>query len=118
MDRTMVSRLRVELGHFDPRGLIDALRRNHPHRIIIATANKFSCSASEESQRRRLHPVAARVFHELGACLHVEQFEWRHPVVNLHLLGTIMVDAGSRAAAAVTVHGMMAAEKRIAQCDS
>ena len=59
--RTMVSRLHVELGHSDPRGMIDSLRRKHAHRLIIATAKRFCCSACEESQRRRLRPVAARV---------------------------------------------------------
>ena len=96
--RTMVSRLHVELGHFDPRGMIDPLRRKHAHGLIIATAKRFSCSACGESQRRRLHPVAARVLHEPGTCLQVDQFEWKHPVLNLHLLGTIMVDLGRRAA--------------------
>ena len=47
---------------------------------------KFSCSTCEESQRRRLRPVAARVLHEPGTCLQVDQFEWMHPV-----LGTVMV---------------------------
>ena len=41
--RTMVSRLHVELGHSDPREMIDSLRRKHAHRLIIATAKKFSC---------------------------------------------------------------------------
>ena len=62
----------------------------------------------EESQRRRLHPVAARVLHEPGTCLQVDQFEWRHPVLNLHELG-IMVDAGSRSAS-VTIHRVMDTE--------
>ena len=35
---TMVCRLHVELGHSDPRGMIDSLRRKHAHRLIIATA--------------------------------------------------------------------------------
>ena len=61
--RTIVSGLHVELGHSDPRGMIDALRRKHAHRLIIATAKKFNCSACKESQRRRLRPVAARVLH-------------------------------------------------------
>ena len=43
--RSMVSRLHVELGHSDPRGMIDSLRRKHAHRRIIATAKKFSSSA-------------------------------------------------------------------------
>ena len=56
--RTMVFRLHVELGHSDPRGMIDSLRRKHAHRVIIATAKKFSCSACEESQPARVgnHP--------------------------------------------------------------
>ena len=44
---TIVSRLHVELGHSDPRGMIDSLRRKHAHRLIIAVAKKFSCSACE-----------------------------------------------------------------------
>ena len=40
-----------------------------------------------------------RVLHEPGTCLQVDQFDWKHPVLNLHVLGTNMVDAGSRAAA-------------------
>ena len=100
--RTIVSRLHVELGHSDPRGMIDSLRRKHAHRLIIAAAKKFSCSACEETQRRRLRPVAARI-HEPGTCLQGDPFEWKHPVLKLHVLGTTMVDAGSRAAS-VTVH--------------
>ena len=53
--------------------------------------------------------MAARVLHEPGTCLQVDQFEWRHPVLNLHVLGTIMVDAGSRAAS-VTIHRVMDVE--------
>ena len=53
--------------------------------------------------------MAARVLHELVTCLQVDQFEWRHPVLNLHVLGTIMVDAGSRAAS-VTIHRVMDVE--------
>ena len=63
----------------------------------------------EESQRRRLRSVAARVLHEPGTCLQVDQFEWRHPVLSLHVSGTILVDAGSRAAS-VTIHRVMDTE--------
>ena len=105
----MVSRLHVELGQNDPRGMINSLRRKHAHRLIIATVIRFSCSACEESQRRRLHPVAARVLHETGTCLQVDQFEWKHPVLNLPVLGTIVVDAGSRAAS-VTIRRVMDTE--------
>ena len=65
--RTIVSRLHVEPGHSDPRGMIDSLRRKHGHRLIIVVARKFSCNACEESQRQRLRP--ARVLHEPGTCL-------------------------------------------------
>ena len=106
--RTMVSRLHVELGHSDPRGMIGSLRRKHAHRLIIASTQKLRCSACE-SQRRRLRPVAARVLHEPGTCLQVDQCEWRHPVLNLHVLGNIMVDARSRAAS-VTSHRAMDTE--------
>ena len=107
--RTMVSRLHVELGHSDPRGMIDSLRRKHAHRLIIATAKKFSCSACEKIQRRRLRRVAARVLHEPGTCLQVDHCEWRHPVLNLHVFGTVMVDAGSRATS-VIIHDVMDTE--------
>ena len=103
---TIVSRLHVELGHSDPRGVIDSLRRKQAHRLIIATAQKFSCSACQESQRRRLRPDAARIIYEPGTCLQVDQFEWRQPVLNLRVLGSIMVDAGNRAAS-VTIHRVM-----------
>ena len=107
--RTMVSGVHVEVGHSDPRGMIDSLRRKHSKRLVIATAKKFSCIASEESQRRRFHPVAAGVLHEPGTCLQVDQFEWKHLVLNLHVLGTIVVEAGSRAVS-VTIHRVMDTE--------
>ena len=49
--RTMVSRLHVELGHSDPRRMIDSPRRKHAHRLIIATVKRFSCSACEEETK-------------------------------------------------------------------
>ena len=108
--RTMVSRLHVDFGHSDPQRMIDSLRTKYAHRLIIATAQKFSCSACEKSQRRRFRPVAARVLHEPSTSLQVDQFEWKHPVLNLHVLGTIMVDAGS-CAASVTIHRVTHTER-------
>ena len=106
--RTIVSRLHVELGHSDPRGMIDSIGRKHAQ-THHCSCKKFSCSSCEESQRRRVRPVAARILHEPGTCLQVDQFEWKHPVLNLHVLGTIMVDAGSRAAS-VAIHRVMDTE--------
>ena len=53
--------------------------------------------------------MAARVLREPGTCLQVDQFECKQSVLNLHVLGTIMVDAGSRAAS-VTIHRVMDVE--------
>ena len=53
-----------------------------------------------------------RVLHEPGTCLQVDQFEWKQPTLTLHVLGTIMVDAGSRAAS-VTIHRVMDTEHRL-----
>ena len=66
--QTTVSRLHGELGYSDPRKMIDYLRRKHAHRLIIAAAKKRSCSACEESPRRRRHPTAARALHEEQPC--------------------------------------------------
>ena len=89
--------------------MIESLRRKHAHPLIIATAIRFSCGARDESQRRRVRPIAARILHKPDTCLQVDQFEWRHPVPDLHILGTIMVDFGSRAAT-VRVHRVMDTE--------
>ena len=68
--RTIVSRLHVELGHSGPRGMIDSLRRRHAHRLIIAAAKKFSCSALRRKSETKV-TVAARDLHEPGTCLQV-----------------------------------------------
>ena len=60
--RTMVSRLHVELGHSNPRG-ISILCEENTH-TDSSLQPRFSCSACEENQRPRLHPVPARVLHE------------------------------------------------------
>ena len=77
----MVYRLHMELDHADPRRTIDSHPRKHAHRLIIATAKRFSCNAREESLKRRLHPVAARVLHVSGTYLLVDQFERKHCAV-------------------------------------
>ena len=100
----MVSQLNVELGHSDPRGIDRFSSKENTHTDSSSPQPKVQMQCvCEESQTRRLRPVAARVLHEPGTRLQVDQFEWRHPVLNLHVLGTIMVDAGSRAAS-VTIH--------------
>ena len=106
--RTMVSRLHAELGHSDPRGMILFQENTHTDSSLLLPKSSVAVRG-EESQRRRLRAVAVRVLHEPGTCLQVDQFEWKHPVLNLHVLGTIMVDAGSRAASA-TIHRVMDVE--------
>ena len=48
-------------------------------------------------------------FMNLAHVFKVDEFEWRHPGLNLHVLGTIMVDAGNRAAS-VTIHRVIDTE--------
>ena len=98
-----MSRLNVELGHSDPEESW-ILFEKHAHRLIIKSS--VVCSACEVRQRRRLRPVVARVLHEA----HVfKLINLSGDIQCLHVLGTIMVDAGSRAAS-VTIHRLMDVE--------
>ena len=49
--RTIVSRLHVGLGHSDPRGMIESLRRKHAHRLIIAAAKKVQLQCLRKKVR-------------------------------------------------------------------
>ena len=54
---------------------------------------------------------------ELAHVFNLINFEWRHPVLTPHVLGTIMVDAGSRAAS-VTIHRVMDTENGLGSVTS
>ena len=84
------------VGHSDPRRMIDSLRRKRALPLIVAAAKKFSCSACEETYRRKGFVKLLLAVHMSWAIyLQVDQFEVKHPVLNLLVLGTIMVDARS-----------------------
>ena len=51
-----------------------------------------------ESERRKLRPVASEKIYKPGEHLSGDQFEWVHPTEDIRVLGTILVDVGSRTA--------------------
>ena len=70
----LVHRLHRELGHSDIRGMVDSLRQN------------------------RARPVTSGKVMEPGAVLQMDNFYWKHPLKEVHVTGTLLVDASSRAA--------------------
>ena len=105
-----VSRWHVELGHSGPRIMIDTFRRKSAHRLIIARAKKSSAAAPVKKVRD------GDIIQSLLEChmnhapvIKLIRFEWKHPVLNQHVLGTITVDAGSRAAS-VTIQRVVDTE--------
>ena len=83
--RTMVSRLHVDLGHSDPRGMIDSLPGKHARPHIIATAKKFRCSTCEESTSSGCCWSSSRAW-DLSSSGSISS-SGRHPVLHLHELG-------------------------------
>ena len=105
-----MSRLHVELGHSDPRGMIDSLRRKHAHRLIIVVAKKSSVAVHVKKVRDEDYVQwLLEFFMNLAHVFKLTKSSGRHPVLNLHVLGTFIVDAGSRAAS-VTIHRVMDVE--------
>ena len=78
--------------------MIEALRKRKAHPAIIAAAKLFRCSACMESERRKLRPMASEKIYKPGEHLSGDQFEWVHPTEDIRVLGTILVDVGSRTA--------------------
>ena len=108
--RTTESRLRVELGHSGPRGLIDTFRRKRAHRLIIAGAKKSSAAAPVKKVRDGdIIQSLLECYMNHAPVFKLIRFEWKHPVLNQHVLGTITVDAGSRAAS-VTIQRVVDTE--------
>ena len=94
----LVHRLHRELGHSDIRGMVDSLRENHAHPTVLAAAKLMHCTASQESARMLSRPVTSGKVMEPGAVLHMDNFYWKHPTKEVHVKGTLVVDASSRAA--------------------
>ena len=95
----LVHRLHRELGHSDIRSMVDSLRQNRAHPTVLAAANLVRCTACQESARMLSRPVTSGKIMEPGAILQMDKFYWKHPVKEVHVKGTLLVDASSRAAA-------------------
>ena len=94
----LVHRLHRELGHSDIRGMVDSLRQNHAHPTVLAAAKLMQCTACQESARMLSRPVTSGKVMEPGAVLQMDNFYWKHPTKEVHVRGTLLVDASSRAA--------------------
>ena len=94
----LVHRLHRELGHSDIRGMVDSLRQNRAHPTVLAAAKIMQCTACQESARMLSRPVSSGKVMEPGAVLQMDNFHWKHPTKEVHVKGTLLVDASSRAA--------------------
>ena len=94
----LVHRLHRELGHSDIRGMVDSLRQNRAHPTVLAAAKLVHCTACQESARMLSRPVTSGKVMEPGAVLQMDNFYWKHPLKEVHVKGTLLVDASSRAA--------------------
>ena len=94
----LVHRLHRELGHSDIRGMVDSLRQNRAHPTVLAAAKLMHCTACQESARMLSRPVTSGKVMEPGAVLQMDNFFWKHPLKEVHVKGTLLVDASSRAA--------------------
>ena len=94
----LVHRLHRELGHSDIRGMVDSLRQNRAHPTVLAAAKLMQCTACQERARMLSRPVTSGKVMEPGAVLQMDNFYWKHPLKEVHVKGTLLVDASSRAA--------------------
>ena len=94
----LVHRLHRELGHSDIRGMVDSLRQNRARPTVLAAAELMQCTACQESARLMSRPVSSGKIMEPGAVLQMDNFYWKHPTKEIHVKGSLLVDASSRAA--------------------
>ena len=94
----LVHRLHRELGHSDIRGMVDSLRQNRAHPTVLAAAKLMHCTACQESARMLSRPVISGKTMEPGAVLQMDNFYWKHTLKEVHVKGTLLVDASSRVA--------------------
>ena len=94
----LVHRLHRELGHSDIRGMVDGLPQNRAHPTVLAAAKLMQCTACQESARLISCPVSSGKIMEPGAVLQMDNFYWKHPTKEVHVKGSLLVDASSRAA--------------------
>ena len=77
---------------------MDSLRQNRAHPTVLAAAKLMHCTACQESARMLSRPVTSGKVMEPGAVLQMDNFYWKHPLKEVHVKGTLLVDASSRAA--------------------
>ena len=94
----LVHRLHRELGHSDIRDMVDSLRQNRAHPTVLAAVKLMHCTACQDSARMLSRPVSSGKVMEPGAVLQMDNFYWKHPTKEVHVKGTLLVDASSRAA--------------------
>ena len=86
------------IENLDIRGMVDSLRQNRAHPTVLAAAKLMHCTACQESARMLSRPVTSGKVMEPGAVLQMDSFYWKHPLKEVHVKGTLLVDASSRAA--------------------
>ena len=70
--------------------------RAHP--TVLAAAKLMQCTACQESARLLSRPVSSGKIMEPGAVLQMDNCYWKHSTKEVHVKGTLLVDASSRAA--------------------
>ena len=78
--------------------MVDSLRQNRAHPTVLAAVKLMHCTACQESARMLSRPVSSGKVMEPGAVLQMDHFYWKHPMKEVHISGTLLVDASSRAA--------------------
>ena len=76
----------------DATGCIE-LRQNRAHPTVVTAAKLMHCTACQESARMLSRPVTSGKVMEFGAVL-----QMKHTLKEVHVKGTLLVDASSRAA--------------------
>ena len=93
----LVHRLHRELGNSDIRGMVDSLRQNRAHPTVLAAAKLMHCTACQESARMLSRPVTSERSWNLSSPAE-DNFYRKQPLKEVHVKGTLLVDASSRAA--------------------
>ena len=80
------------------RSLRSWLQEHRAHPTVLAAAKLMHCTVCQESVRMLSRPVTSGKVMEPGAVLQMDNFYWKHTVKEVHVKGTLLVDASSRAA--------------------
>ena len=72
--------------------MVDSLRQNRAHSTVLAAAKLMHCTACQECARMLSRPVTSGKVMEPGAVLQMDSFHWKHPLKEVHVKGTLLVD--------------------------